>query len=231
MPAFHQGFRSNTSHRQQRYEQVYGGCNEGNTHDDPYLAGFTYDKMLHTMPDDAYDVIMKIHVRAPFRLVRAAAPYFRVKVSASRHSMFIFTMGCRAELQQTVPSSTFPPPLVFMEMSARQTMPLPRLRWSGSPRRSRKSGVRLVFAQIPLRMAPFTRGTLFLIRSPRVGILNEYRLTAAKEDGAMIEIEGKKVALGIPTAQARTAQGVNPYEDVPLRRGASTDEAAAAMLL
>lgn len=31
------------------------------------------------MPDDAYDVIMKVHVRAPFRLIRAAAPYFRVK--------------------------------------------------------------------------------------------------------------------------------------------------------
>jgi 3-oxoacyl-[acyl-carrier protein] reductase len=31
------------------------------------------------MPDDAFDVIMKIHVRAPFRLVRAAAPYMRLK--------------------------------------------------------------------------------------------------------------------------------------------------------
>ena len=36
--------------------------------------------MLHTMPDDAFDVILKIHVRAPFRLVRAAAPYLRLKV-------------------------------------------------------------------------------------------------------------------------------------------------------
>jgi NAD(P)-dependent dehydrogenase (short-subunit alcohol dehydrogenase family) len=44
------------------------------------IAGFTFDKMLHTMPDEAYDIIMKVHVRAPFRLVRAAAPYFRVKV-------------------------------------------------------------------------------------------------------------------------------------------------------
>ncbi|OAX36331.1 hypothetical protein K503DRAFT_311993 [Rhizopogon vinicolor AM-OR11-026] len=34
--------------------------------------------MIHTMPDDTFD-IMKIHVRAPFRLVRVAAPYFRVK--------------------------------------------------------------------------------------------------------------------------------------------------------
>ncbi len=37
--------------------------------------------MLHTTPDEAFDVILKIHVRAPFRLVRQAAPYFRVKVS------------------------------------------------------------------------------------------------------------------------------------------------------
>ena len=41
------------------------------------------------MPDDAYDVIMKIHVRAPFRLVRAAAPYFRIKVSRLHRSIGI----------------------------------------------------------------------------------------------------------------------------------------------
>lgn len=42
-------------------------------------AGFTFDKMLHTTPDDAFDIIQKIHVRAPFRLIRQAAPYFRLK--------------------------------------------------------------------------------------------------------------------------------------------------------
>ena len=36
--------------------------------------------MLHTTPDDAWEIIQKIHVRAPFRLIRAAAPYFRLKV-------------------------------------------------------------------------------------------------------------------------------------------------------
>jgi len=39
--------------------------------------------MIHTMPDETYDIIMKIHVRAPFRLIRAAAPYFRVKVRSN----------------------------------------------------------------------------------------------------------------------------------------------------
>ena len=38
--------------------------------------------MLHTMPDDAWDIILKIHVTAPFRLIRAAAPYMRVKTGA-----------------------------------------------------------------------------------------------------------------------------------------------------
>ena len=39
--------------------------------------------MLHTLPDDAWDIIQKIHVRAPFRLIRAAAPYMRIKVRAT----------------------------------------------------------------------------------------------------------------------------------------------------
>ena len=52
-------------------------------------AGFTYDKMLHTMPDDVYDVIMKVHVRAPFRLIRAAAPYFRIKSSSPENRTII----------------------------------------------------------------------------------------------------------------------------------------------
>ena len=43
-------------------------------------AGFTYDRMLHTTPDDAFDIIIRVHVRAPFRLIRAAAPHMRIKV-------------------------------------------------------------------------------------------------------------------------------------------------------
>jgi 3-oxoacyl-[acyl-carrier protein] reductase len=46
--------------------------------------------MIHTMPDETYDIIMKIHVRAPFRLIRAAAPYFRVKVRSSALNPVIF---------------------------------------------------------------------------------------------------------------------------------------------
>ncbi|KAK7721324.1 hypothetical protein SLS64_001620 [Diaporthe eres] len=42
-------------------------------------AGYTYDGVIHKMTDKQWDTIMDLHTKAPFQLVRAAAPYFRVK--------------------------------------------------------------------------------------------------------------------------------------------------------
>ncbi|KUI68106.1 3-oxoacyl-[acyl-carrier-protein] reductase FabG [Cytospora mali] len=42
-------------------------------------AGYTYDGVIHKMSDEQWDTIMHLHTKAPFQLVRAAAPYFRVK--------------------------------------------------------------------------------------------------------------------------------------------------------
>lgn len=52
-------------------------------------------------------------------------------------------------------------------------------------------------------------------------------MTQAKEEGASIEIDGKKVALGIPKAQ-NASSGTAA---IPLGRSAHPDEAAAAVLL
>jgi len=67
------------------------------------IAGFTFDKMLHTMSDEVYDIITKVHVRAPFRLVRAAAPYFRVKGDARENrtiTMVSSTTGLHGNVGQ-----------------------------------------------------------------------------------------------------------------------------------
>lgn len=39
-------------------------------------AGFTWDGMLHKMNDEQWDKILDIHLKAPFRIIRAAHPYF-----------------------------------------------------------------------------------------------------------------------------------------------------------
>lgn len=47
-------------------------------------AGYTWDGVIHKITDKQWDTIIAVHNTAPFRLVRAAAPYFRVKDGEKR---------------------------------------------------------------------------------------------------------------------------------------------------
>ncbi|KAF2426321.1 short-chain dehydrogenase [Tothia fuscella] len=42
-------------------------------------AGYTWDGVIHKTTDKQWDTILALHCGAPFKLIRAAAPYFRVK--------------------------------------------------------------------------------------------------------------------------------------------------------
>lgn len=161
-------------------------------------AGFTHDKMIHTMPDETYDIIMKIHVRAPFRLIRAAAPYFRVK-NTTVENRSIINVSSTSGLHGNVGQANYA---------------------------AAKSAVVGLTKTIAKEWGPFG------VRANTIAYgLVHTRLTAAKEDGATIEIDGQKVALGIPGARQRAAaQNVNAFVDIPLQRGATPDEAAAGML-
>jgi len=48
-------------------------------------AGFTWDGVIHKMTDKQWETIIALHNTAPFKLVRAAAPYFRVKDGEPRN--------------------------------------------------------------------------------------------------------------------------------------------------
>ncbi|GAA6036255.1 hypothetical protein JCM8097_006861 [Rhodosporidiobolus ruineniae] len=56
------------------------------------------------------------------------------------------------------------------------------------------------------------------------------RLTQAKELGETIEVNGKKIPLGIPTGGAHAKPSTDRVPDIPLGRAGSPDEAAAACL-
>ena len=59
------------------------------------------------------------------------------------------------------------------------------------------------------------------------------RLTAAKEDGATIEIDGKKVALGIPGGKSAATGGGSggSVPGIPLGRGGTPDDAAGGPVM
>jgi len=40
-------------------------------------AGFTWDNVIHKMSDEQWDAVMDVHAKAPFRILRAAAPFIR----------------------------------------------------------------------------------------------------------------------------------------------------------
>ncbi|KAK7008009.1 hypothetical protein R3P38DRAFT_3026970 [Favolaschia claudopus] len=159
-------------------------------------AGFTFDKMLHTTPDDTFDIIIKIHVRAPFRLIREAAPYFRVKPEA-RENRSIINVSSTSGLHGNVGQANYA---------------------------AGKAAV------IGLTKTIAKEWGAYGVRANTIAFgLIHTRLTASKEAGATMEIDGKKVALGIPGAPSTGTEGQD-LPHIPLRRGGSPDEAAAAML-
>jgi len=48
-------------------------------------AGYTWDGVIHKITDKQWDTILALHGTAPFKLIRAAAPYFRVKDGEPRN--------------------------------------------------------------------------------------------------------------------------------------------------
>jgi len=166
-------------------------------------AGFTYDRMLHTMPDDAWDIIMKVHVRAPFRLIRAAAPFMRIKAESGMppENRSIINVSSVSGLHGNIGQANY------------------------AAAKSAIVGFTKTIAQ---------EWGAFGVRANTIAfgyILT--RLTAAKEDGATIEIGGKKVALGIPGAKGAKTPGVTDpkaFSTIPLARPGTADEAAASML-
>ncbi|KAH9075688.1 short-chain dehydrogenase/reductase SDR [Lactarius deliciosus] len=147
-------------------------------------AGFTYDRMLHTMPDDAWDIILKIHPGA-------GTPENRSIINVSS------TSGLHGNVGQANYAAAKSAVTGFTKTIAKE--------WGAFGVRANT----IAFGYILTR------------------------LTAAKEEGAAIEIGGKKVALGIPGAKTpATTSSADPksFPLIPLARPGNADEAAAAML-
>ncbi|KAF9560268.1 short-chain dehydrogenase/reductase SDR [Agrocybe pediades] len=163
-------------------------------------AGFTFDKMLHTTPDETFDIILKIHVRAPFRLIRQAAPYFRVKPE-QRENRSIINVSSTSGLHGNVGQANYA---------------------------AAKAAV------IGLTKTIAKEWGVFGVRANTIAFgLIHTRLTAAKEAGVTIEIDGKKVALGVPGAKSPPPDGAaspDQYPFIPLRRGGTPEDAAGSML-
>ncbi|GAA6014460.1 hypothetical protein JCM10207_001614 [Rhodosporidiobolus poonsookiae] len=162
-------------------------------------AGFTADKMLHTTDDSTYELMLKVHNVAPFRIIREAAPYMRSKdPKRIARNKSIINVSSTSGLHGNVGQVNYA---------------------------TAKAGV------VGLTKTVAKEWGAFGVRCNTVAFgYIATRLTQAKELGETIEVNGKKIALGIPSQGARKQTDTERVPDIPLGRPGHPDEAAAACL-
>lgn len=162
-------------------------------------AGYIWDAVIHKMSDEQWDAMLKIHLTAPFRIIRAAAPYIREAAKKEQAAGLIVTRkiiniastaGLDGSAGQTNYSSAKAALVGFTKSLAKE--------WG------------------PLNVCVNTVAFGFI----------ETRLTQVKEKNELIELDGKKVSVGIPEERRENLKMM-----IPLRRFGTPAEGAGAVLL
>jgi 3-oxoacyl-[acyl-carrier protein] reductase len=157
-------------------------------------AGYTWDGVAHKMTDEQFQAMLEIHTVVPFRVIRAAAPHMRDPAKQEREEG-------REVFRKIVNVS-----------SISGTM--------GNAGQVNYSAAKAGVVGLTKTLAKEWGQFKVNINAVAFGFV-ETRLTASKEEGGKIEIEGKEIDLGIPEQMRAMAAMI-----IPLGRPATPEEAA-----
>jgi 3-oxoacyl-[acyl-carrier protein] reductase len=148
------------------------------------VAGYTWDSFIHKMTDQQWDAILNIHLKAPFQILRAAAPYIRDNAKKEKEAGKIIMRK------------------VINISSAAGT--------EGNAGQANYSSAKAALIGLTKTLCKEWGAFNVNVNCIAFGWI-ETRLTKAKEDGAeTIEREGKKIALGVPKAGLDAFRGIIP---------------------
>jgi 3-oxoacyl-[acyl-carrier protein] reductase len=157
-------------------------------------AGYTWDGVAHKMTDEQFQAMLDIHTVVPFRIIRAAAPHMREPAKAER------------EQGQEVFRK------IVNVSSVSGTM--------GNAGQANYAAAKAGVVGLTKTLAKEWGQFKVNVNAVAFGFV-ETRLTASKEEGGKIEMEGKEIPLGIPEQMRAMAAMM-----IPLGRPASPEEAA-----
>ncbi|MEW5301874.1 MAG: hypothetical protein WDW36_004702 [Sanguina aurantia] len=165
-------------------------------------AGFTWDGVIQKITAQQWDVMLAVHVTAPFRIIQAATPHMRDKAKQEMAS------GGKAADRVIINISS----TSGTHGNAGQT------NYAAA-----KAAVCGLTKSIAKEWGPFN------IRCNAIAYgLIATRLTQAKEGGESIQVGGTKVSLGIPGANKHFDA---MRSSIPLQRMGTAEEAAGAVLM
>jgi 3-oxoacyl-[acyl-carrier protein] reductase len=157
-------------------------------------AGYTWDGVAHKMTDEQFQAMLDIHTVVPFRIIRAAAPHFRDPAKKERE-----------EGQEVFRK-------IVNVSSVSGTM--------GNAGQVNYSAAKAGVVGLTKTLAKEWGQFKVNVNAVAFGFV-ETRLTASKEEGGKIELEGREIPLGIPEQMRAMAAMM-----IPLGRPASPEEAA-----
>ena len=164
-------------------------------------AGYTWDGVIHKMSDEQWQAMLDVHATAPFRLIRAAAPFMRD--------------AAKRELAE----GRTPEPRCIINVSSTSGL-------HGNAGQANyataKMGIVGLTKTVAKEWGPFG------IRCNAVAFgFIETRLTQSKEKGETIEVHGKHLPLGIPEHLRQMATMLIPLG----RPGTPEEAAGGILLL
>lgn len=142
-------------------------------------AGYTWDGMAHKMTDQQWDAMIAIHLTAPFRIIRAAAPYMReaAKQEKEQHGV------ARARK------------IINISSTSGTRGNVGQVNYAAG-----KAGIIGLTRTLAKEWGAFN----IQVNAVAFGFIDT-RLTRADEEGAFTEREGKRIKLGIPDQMRQMA--------------------------
>ena len=157
-------------------------------------AGYTIDAPIHKMDDDAFQRMLDIHTIVPFRMCRAAAPHLREPAKREREE--------GREVFRKIVNVT----------SIAGTM--------GNAGQANYSSAKAGVVGLTKTLAKEWGQFKVNVNAVAFGFIDT-RLTVAKGEDTVVEVDGRTVQIGVPEQMRGMLQMM-----IPLGRAATPDEAA-----
>jgi 3-oxoacyl-[acyl-carrier protein] reductase len=164
-------------------------------------AGYTWDGTLHKMSDEQWQAILDVHLTAPFRIIRAAAPFLRD--TAKREMAERGSARARKVINVSSTSAT-------------------RGNFGQANYAAAKAGIIGLTKALAREWGPFN----IQVNCLAFGFIDT-RLTARKKTGERIQRVGKEIELGIPEDMRASALKLIPLG----RAGKPEEAAGAVLFM
>ncbi len=168
-------------------------------------AGYTWDAMAHKLTDEQWQSILDVHLSAPFRMIRAAAPFLRAAAAAELESGASLSNRCIVNVSSTSGLH-------------------------GNIGQANYAAGKMGIVGLTKTIAKEWGRLGIRCNAVAFGFIDT-RLTRSQEvQEEAIEIDGREVVLGIPQ-KVRSMLDQDIHLRIPLGRPATDEEAAAGIVL